>query len=212
MEYLSLDDLAIISSAIADGQPVVISELARQLGRPYFTVHKAAQRLRRAGGWYTRLSWSVCSECGRDLAMAVGHPRIVHPWCKRDRDNRQAREDRLQNPGESTPYVRAWRQRNPETLSAMREAEKAKRREIWPDLPEEKGEESLAKVHAADARDYPITAAVAASSGDPWTSEEDRYVLEHLAEPAREVGITLGRSLWAVRHRRVRLRRMSGSN
>lgn len=105
-----------------------------------------------------------------------------------------------------------WRRRNPGALNAQREADKAKRREKWPELPAKERQASLTKVHEADARDYLITADLAASSGMPWTTEEDQYVLEHLREPARGVAITLGRSLWAVRNRRVRLRRMSRSD
>jgi hypothetical protein len=33
MEYLSLEDLAAIATAIADGQPFTVANLARRLGR-----------------------------------------------------------------------------------------------------------------------------------------------------------------------------------
>jgi hypothetical protein len=37
---------------------------------------------------------------------------------------------------------------------------------------------------------------------DPWTPAEDRYVLEHLGRPVREVARVLGRSMRAVYNRR----------
>lgn len=63
------------------------------------------------------------------------------------------------------------------------------------------------KVHAADQRDYPLTLDEATNSGDRWSADDDAYVLDHLRDPAREVALELGRTLWAVRNRRVTLRK-----
>ncbi|MBI2912015.1 MAG: hypothetical protein HYY05_07715 [Chloroflexi bacterium] len=165
------------------------------------------QRIREAGGWSTPLQWRPCTECGQLLASSRVWRRTAHKACERARVVRKARERRLQRPGQSTPYVHAWRQRNPEDNALLREQEKAKRRERWPDLPEELRNAMLARAHAADQRDYPLTLEEANRSGDRWTEEEDGTILARLRDPARDVALALGRTLWAVRNRRVRLRR-----
>jgi len=202
---LTLDDLAELASA----PPTATSaELARRLGRPYFTVNHALKRLRRAGGWFTPLVWRTCTECGRPVASPRRRPqRRAHVFCRRARTARYSRERRWAGLRRSTPYVRAWRARHPAELAEARERDKARMRERWPDLPAEAQAAALDKVHAADRRDYPLTLERAARSGAVWDEDEDRYILDHSKTPAREVALALGRTLWAVRNRRVRLRR-----
>src|SRR6266516_4907872 len=146
---LTLDDLAELASA----PPTATSaELARRLGRPYFTVNHALKRLRRAGGWFTPLVWRTCTECGRPVASPRRRPqRRAHVFCRRAR--------------------------HPAGLAEARERDKAGMRERWPDLPAEAQAAALDKVHAADRRDYPLTLERAARSGAVWDEDEDRYIL-----------------------------------
>ncbi len=43
-------------------------QISRQLGRSYFTVRKAVQRIER--GWATWLTWMGCAVCGAPLCHA----------------------------------------------------------------------------------------------------------------------------------------------
>lgn len=203
---LGNDDLAALAFAANN---VTTAALARQLDKPYFTVAHARQKLRRDGGWLCRLVWLACTECGQPLASATAPKRTAHPWCEASRGARFSRERRSRRaPGSlSTPYVAQWRREHPDRNRALREHDKARMRAQWPALSLKEQEALLDRLHAADRRDYPITLNEAAASHQPWTTEEDQYVLAHLRDPAREVALTLGRTLWAVRGRRVRLRR-----
>jgi hypothetical protein len=202
---LTPDELAELAAA---SPTAIAAELARRLGRPYFTVNHALKRIRRAGGWFVPLVWRTCTECGRPVASPRRRPqRRAHVGCRRARDARHSRERRAAGLDRSTPYVRRWREAHAAELAAMRERDKARMRERWPDLPPELQVASLDKVHAADRRDYRRTLDRAERSGADWTGDEDRYVLDHPKTPAREVALALGRTLWAVRNRRVRLRR-----
>lgn len=165
---------------------------------------KAVQRIKR--GLACPLTWLPCTECGGLVAGPRG--RTVHPTCERLRVVRWARERRRQRPGQSTPYVARYRKLQPEAARQLREREKAKLRDQWPDLPRPVREASLSKVHQADLRDYAVTLPHATASGDPWTEEEDQAIIDGLKRPAREIALELGRTLWSVRNRRVRLRRL----
>src|SRR4051812_16716379 len=67
MARLSLEDLAAIAGSPAGTSLAV---LARQLRQPYITVAVAAWRIRQAGGWFSRIEWRSCLECGEALAWA----------------------------------------------------------------------------------------------------------------------------------------------
>ena len=83
---LSPEQLATIASA-----PPGISEraLARQLGRPHTTVGARLRAIRRAGGWYCRLTLVPCTECG--LPVAGPARRTAHVGCRRARENARKR-------------------------------------------------------------------------------------------------------------------------
>ena len=66
----------------------------------------------------------------------------------------------------------------------------------------------LAKWHATGQRDYQITLEAADQRRQRWTEDDDRYVLENLGVAAREVGLALGRTSFAVYCRRTRLRQV----
>jgi hypothetical protein len=201
-EMLSDADLAYIAEHV--DHPVVA--LARELGRPYFTVHKARQRIAR-DGWVCALHPLPCAVCGEIVFSSGGHGRrVVHPRCKRARNAMLSRESRRRRPGQSTPYVRTYRQEHPDRAHALRETEKARLRERYPSLPAEVREALLDKAHEADQTDYVVTLEQANSSGAAWSAEEDTYLVEHPQEPARDTALRLGRTLWSVRTRRKLLR------
>ena len=202
--YLTADQLFRLATAAPEERAV---DLALELGAPYDTVHKALQRFR-LRGWTCPVHWTTCAICGRPLAYGV-KKRLMHPACQRERVNQSRREWRKVHPGSSTPYVRQYRLEHPEAEAEMRRRELAKMRAERQYEPDELAA-LIAKAHAADKRDQAATAELAESSGDLWTAEEDQYVLDHLREPARDVALALGRTLWGVRGRRVRLRRELG--
>lgn len=204
-DALTDDDLA----RIAWSDPATpTTALARQTGKDYSTVAKARQRIARAGSWSCPVAWRDCDVCGEPVA---GGPqkRLRHDRCHGEWARRNARERRATRaPGSlSTPYVKAWRAANPDRNRELRDAEKAKRRDRWPNRPEEERKDILARAHEHDATAYPVTLERARQSGEPWTGEDDAYLIEHQRQPARDAGIALGRTLWSVRQRRVRLRR-----
>lgn len=199
---LSDADLAVLAAAPATVRAV---DLARQLGRPYFTVNAALRRIRR-DGWACPLVWRECAVCGQPGAFPVQRTRLVHVGCERARAVWRARQARLRRPGQSTPYVRAYRQTQ-EGREKHRAEGRARSKALWPTLPAEQQDALLDKVHGYDVDAYAETQPVANQSGAGWTADEDAYVLEHLRTPARDVALVLGRTLWAVWSRRLRLRR-----
>ena len=79
------------------------------------------------------------------------------------------------------------------------------REKVWPylhgqEVPDVTGLNS-------DQRRYPEVLAAAAANNMPWTEEEDRILLERAGDTAYEVALAMGRTIWAVRHRRSRLRK-----
>lgn len=183
------------------------SALARTRGRPYATVAKARQRLAREG-WVCRLVWTTCAVCGRPLATkaGAGH-RTTHPGCVRERQAQLQRQYRVARPGQSTPYVRRYRAEHPERTREAGARSRDREREKRRDWPAERWEPLTQKLHESDQESYAVTLPLANASGAVWSAEEDRYVWEHLSVPARDVALHLGRTLWAVRSRRLRLRR-----
>ena len=79
------------------------------------------------------------------------------------------------------------------------------REKVWPylhgqEVPDVTGLNS-------DQRRYPEVLAAAAANNMPWTEEEDRILLERAGDTAYEVALAMGRTIWAIRHRRSRLRK-----
>lgn len=210
---LSDADLAAIATSIlseVEGASAAATpaQLARSLGSPYFTVAKAVQRIRR-NGWTCRLVARPCIVFGLTLLSPSGsRRRLMHPGCTPARAAERQRGYRRGPHTPSTRSVQRWRTEHPDELAAEREREKARQRERWPERPEEERASMLDRLHRSDWRDAALTRDDAEHSGEPWDAEEDAYVLAHLREPARDVALTLGRTLWAVRNRRARLRRL----
>lgn len=114
-QFLSLDQLAIIAST----EPTVTAAaLARQFDRSYGVVVQAVRRIRRAGGWYSPITWRACTECGQAVASGPHGVRTAHADCEHARDMRYDREYRERYPGRKDEHRRQWAQRNPEAWAA----------------------------------------------------------------------------------------------
>ncbi len=203
LHYLGTEDLVEIATAPIEE---TTAQLAARLGRPYYTVHKARQRLV-GEGLATKLKWTTCAVCGEPLCHGP-HLRRVHPQCKSAHVAHLARESRKRKPGQSTPYVRRWRKTHQERARELATASRDKCRELrHATYTREDWQPLLDKAHQTDRRDQDLTAELAEESGNLWMPDEDQYVWDHLRDPARDVALYLGRTMWAVRNRRVRLRR-----
>ena len=204
---LTPEELATIATAPSG---LSTADLARQLGCYYFTVAKARQRIQQAGGWYTPLTWTICAACGQPLCHGPRR-RIVHVGCRSKRIAHLAKEHRKRDGhATSTRYVKAWRKRNPDKSLKLRDQEKARVAEVRRTWTPEQWAPVLERAHTEDRHDQAVTAELASRSGDTWTRDDDQFVLDNLHLPARDVALELGRSLWAVRNRRVYLRRKLG--
>ena len=73
---LTLHDLAAIACAPPDARA---AELAHELGQLRYLVGQALVRIRRAGGWYSRLKLVPCRVCG--LPVAGPGRRLLHRSC-----------------------------------------------------------------------------------------------------------------------------------
>ena len=188
---LTVGDLAAIASAPPTATPV---ELARRLGKPADLIGRQLRRMRQAGGWYSVLRLPPCTVCGQTV---VGPPkRITHVACVPARQARWARDKRGRLKTESTPEALAER-RARERAAALRtyRALSPERRAAW-----------FARAKATQRRDYAITREVADAHRQRWTDDAEHDVLDTLDQPAREVGLALGRTSRAVDQRRAVLR------
>ena len=157
------------------------------------------RRFRRAGGWYCALKLPPCTECGRPV---IGPPkRITHVACIPARKARWMREKRHCLNATAPPDV----------LAGRRERERLLATRYFEGLPAERKAALFAKWRETGRRDYAITLAVADQRGAPWTEDDDRYVLANPEQPARELGLALGRTSYSVYVRRQRLRRRLGT-
>ena len=190
--HLGLEDLAAIAAAPPSATP---AELARWLGLPRDLVGRHLRRFRRAGGWYCELKLPPCTECGEPV---IGPPkRITHAACVPARKARWNREKRRRFKAGA----------DPEVLAARRRRELALATRYFASLPEERRAALFARWHATGRRDYEITLERADQRGAPWTEDDDRYLLANMKAPARELGLALGRTSYAVYVRRRKLRR-----
>ena len=188
---LSLEDLAAIAAAPPSATP---AELARWLGLPRDLVGRHLRRFRRAGGWYSELKLPPCTECG---VPVIGPPkRITHVACIPARKARWASEQRRRFKAGAAPEVLEARRVRDLTLATR----------YFSGLPEERRAAPFAKWRATGRRDYQITLAVADQRGAPWAEDDDRYILANMKAPARELGLPLGRTSYAVYVRRRKLR------
>lgn len=197
--------LRTIADAPAD---VSAREIANAIGALYKTVCEARRRIAR-DGWVCPIAWATCAVCGLALARGAHHQTTVHAHCRPARAAQRARAYRAEGRpwARSTRYVTDWRRRHPERAAELNKVGLIRMRERWPDLPAAEQAAQLARAHLADQRDYHLTLELAEQSGAAWTEEEDAEVWRRLREPARDVALDLGRTLWAIRGRRVILRR-----
>lgn len=204
-DYLAPEDLAVIAAAPPDA---TAADLARALGRPYGPVHHALRRMRRAGGWFSPVSDTPCTECGRPVAGPPGHR--THAACRAVRARRLARERRAWLTGAPSPGNERWGPPDPATADDRRARERSHALRYYHALSEDRRAALAAKWRARDQQEHQLTRRAAERHKDAWSEADDRYILDHLDMAAREVGLALGRTTWAVRQRRWRLRRRDG--
>jgi transposase len=84
---------------------------------------------------------------------------------------------------------------------------RAMREKVWAYLHDE---QTLAIGPDSEQRRYAETLQAATNRDAPWTEKEDIVLMELTDSPAHELALILGRTLWAVRHRRSRLRKREG--
>ena len=150
--------------------------------------------MRAAGGWYSVLKLPPCTVCGH---IVVGPPkRITHVACVPARQARWVRDKRAQVAAAESPEARAQR-RSRERAAALR---------TYRSLPDEQRAAWFARAKATLHRNYAITREVADAHRQRWTEDDDRYVLDNLSAPARELALALGRTSRAVYKRRRTLR------
>lgn len=155
VERLPDSDLAYIATAPPD---MTAAEIARRLGRPYFTVNKAVRRIRRHG-WATRLFSTACATCGGPILYGPGQGRpITHPGdCRRAWVAERARDRRKGPHTPSTKYVARFRRENPDHARELREREKERMKDVRAGWTPEKWAPLLQRVHESDRRGQEIT-------------------------------------------------------
>ena len=126
--------------------------------------------------------------------------------CRPARKMRQQRERRAWLVGTLLPGTERWGAPDTVAVAARRARERAHALRYYHALPEDRRSALVAKWTEKDRCDYERTRRAAGRHRDTWTEDDDRYILSHLTTAAREVGLALGRTTWAVRQRRWRLR------
>jgi hypothetical protein len=202
-ERLTDGQLAEILTA-PDDEPT--AALARRIGGEYFTVTASRRRLRR-GEWRCTIYWSTCVVCGESIA---GQSRqTTHVRCLPERARQRSRQRRADRAAGSlsTPYVARWRKDHPGRARQLRDVEKATRRDAWRVKSRDEQLDDLAKAHEADAIAQERTAQIAHNTGAAWSADDDAWLIEHNHLPARNIALTLSRTLWSVKKRRTYLRK-----
>ena len=160
--------------------------------------------MRRAGGWFSPVSDIPCTECGRPVTGPPG--RRTHAACR----PREIGAWRGRGGLAPAPGGRAERWGRRTGRGRFRARERAHALRYYRALPDDRRAALAAKWTARDQHEHELTRRAAERHRDAWTEADDRYILDHLDVAAREVGLALGRTSWAVRQRRWRLRHRGG--
>lgn len=204
VHLLTDDQLRAILNA-SDDEPT--TDLATRIAAPYFTVAASRRKLRN-GQWVCRLYWTSCDVCGQPVAVNnLTHK--THPACIPERERQRARNRRADRaPGSlSTSYVAKWRQSHPERNREFREADKERMRREWHEKPREARLDDLDKAHEFTTTSQEQTKDQARNTNEPWSAEEDQWIIDHPKQSAVEIALLLGRTYYAVMGRRVNLRK-----
>ena len=95
---------------------------------------------------------------------------------------------------------------HPERRREQQAQSRARRRATFQALPAAERAARLAALTADNQRDHARTLPHATQTGRPWREADDALLIARAGDPDREVAIALGRTLWAVRTRKMRLR------
>ena len=202
-EPLPLGVLAALATAEPGASTMAIAR-AFGLEHRYRTLVAARWAMRRAGGWYCRLSLVPCTECG---APGAGPKHATaHRHCRAAREQRYARERARRDPGRSARSMREWRRAHPDRARASEERSKARARARRAALPAEQVAELRAGARERNRRYQERSLGLAEHYRTPWTSDEDAYLIEHWHDRRLDVALALGRTVYGVKDRRAALR------
>lgn len=212
LDRLSDDELAAIAWA---DDAIPTAEIARRLGTGYHTVYAARRRIREAGGWRCPLQTVACAHCDAPLltSAAPGHARTVHVGCRPafDRERQRRNLQRLEGARPGTLYARVkrFRAKHPDAARALQQraqaATRERRRAVLRADPERAAPVFVAlKERLLAAQQESV--ARADQRGARWSAEDDRRVAEAPDETLPALAAELRRTVYAVNHRRYRLR------
>jgi hypothetical protein len=207
-----LPDPSIAAIVTADSDEAIATS-AHQIGLSADTVRRVRRRLRAAGGWRMPLRWVTCIACGGSLATHPSSGRTAHHLCEPDRIVRTSRH-RRQVGGVPSPTGHTWPPRAPAAIAAEQERERARgrarRRAHGAIMTPEEPAAGWARAAAWTQQTNDLTALYADAWRNPWTEDDDRFLLEHPTMRHQDVALELGRTYHAIRARRrvLRLRRL----
>lgn len=186
-----MEDMAAIATAPAENPGANATRLAEQLGKNPDAGGLAVKKMLLAGGWYTEITWGTCACCGEPMATmkpGLGGPQKVHHRCRKAYWLRWEREQRANFTPEEAEAERA---KHRDWSRAHQERQRAR-------LSPEEYSAKIARQNASQRRAQAETKARAVNHGQPWSAENDRYILEDLSDPVKGVALALGRALEAV--------------
>lgn len=204
--YLTDVQMRLICDLLAEG--LGAAEIARLVWARYSTVALAIRGIR-AHGWATPLVWHPCEMCGRPVpSLPSARARLCRSEvCRRAKERAESASRRAEHPGLSTPYTRAWREQHPDRVFGLRVREyDARRGKPRPLTPEEKARHAAQNAANQRARND-ATSATADHHGEPWSSDEDQYILDHAELTNAALAIALSRTAHAIRSRKNWLRK-----
>ena len=181
-------------------------QVAELVGAEPSTVAYARRR-----PWICRVAYRRCAGCGQTVTVrdsGRNNDTAYHDACRKKVHNRTRRERRAQGLiPPSTPYVKAWRERNPlkSRIARDRERESAKQRRTPWDV-----EDAIQQIRDYDEEASITARARATRRRQPWSAYEDEYLLEHIDETAASLAEEMGRTLHAIRSRKTHLRKKHG--
>lgn len=203
MAKLTEDQIQAIFDAPTDE---ATPDLATRLNAEYFTVNSQRRRLYK-GEWRCLVYFLPCSVCG-GMLIARNRTHTTHPVCIAARENARSRQYRAEGKvPSSTSYVAKWRAEHPDRVHELREQDKARMRREWREKPPEERADDLAKAHESDVWGQERTRDRAYNTGAEWPAEDDAWLIEHNHLSARAIALTLSRTLYSVKARRVLLRK-----
>lgn len=124
----------------------------------------------------------LCTECGLPITTGPPHRKVHSGACEQARRLRYSREQTRREPGRTSSYRQQWYAEHPERRAVEQQI---------------------------DRRRQSTTLGRAQRHGEPWTDADLRYMEDNPDAPAYAVAVRLGRTVYAVRRMRAKLRQES---